>query len=630
MAKAVQAKLLLTGRSQFPPRDEWEKWLATRGERDATSIKIRKLLDIEALGAEVLVVSADVINPEQMQAAITQSRERFGSINGVIHAAGVPGGGALARKTRERAESILEPKVKGTVVLDAIFKDVRLDFFVLCSSINSMMGVFGQIDYCEANAFMDAFAQYKSAKDGTLTVAINWDGWQKVGMAAEAAKQRAETMSITHDHNLGLLPTEGIEVFDRILGSGLPQVLVSTRDLLSRLEQDNMSTFLSSLKETEQEHLPKQVHPRPQLSNAYVAPRNELERQIAESWEKLLVIEHVGIYDDLFDLGGDSLLAVQLIAGLKENLQMGLSVNSLLDNPTIAGLVELIAPTSSSSASDKPPTEFPSSLVKIQVGSNNKQPLFLVHPVGGQVYFYRDLVSCLESERPVYGFQSLDLDEKTELLTKVEEMAAKYIKAMRVIQSNGAYFIGSASFGGTIAFEMAQQLHAEGEKVAVLAMIDTPGSGQMGVKLEDETAIATYILDSLFELDKKFLSLNSIRQQGNAEEQVIYALEQAKIANLVPNDFQIPTTRQIIRVFKANMEAMWNYTPRIYPGKIIFFRAQDRREKYDPVHPEYAWMELAASGIEIHPVSGNHITMNALPHVQIIAEKLKVCLEQNN
>ncbi|WP_424101434.1 type I polyketide synthase [Moorena producens] len=197
LAKAVQAKLLLTGRSQFPPRSEWEKWLATYGERDATSKKIRKLQNIEALGAEVLIISADVTNPEQMQAAITQSKERFGSINGVIHSAGVPGGGAIARKTRERAARILEPKVKGTVVLDAIFQDVQLDFFVLCSSLNSMMGVFGQIDYCGANAFMDAFAQYKSAKDGTLTVAINWDAWQEVGMAAEAAKQRAETMSIT-------------------------------------------------------------------------------------------------------------------------------------------------------------------------------------------------------------------------------------------------------------------------------------------------------------------------------------------------------------------------------------------------------------------------------------------------
>ncbi|NEO77382.1 MAG: zinc-binding dehydrogenase [Moorea sp. SIO4G3] len=435
---------------------------------------------------------------------------------------------------------------------------------------------------------------------------------------------------LSSDHNLGLLPTEGIEVFDRILGSGLPQVLVSTQDLLSRLEQSSMSTFLSSLEETEHKYLPKQVHPRPQLSNAYVAPRNELERQIAQRWEKLLGIEHVGIYDDFFDLGGDSLLAVQLIAALKENIQMELSVNNLLDHPTIAGFLESIALTS---ASEKPPTALPSYLVKIQAGNNNKQPFFLAHPIGGQVYFYRDLVSCMESERPVYGFQSLDLDEKdekTELLTNVEKMAAEYIKAMRFIQQNGPYFIGGASFGGMIAFEMAQQLHAEGEKVAVLAMIDTPGPGEMGLKLENETAIATYIIESLLELDKNFISLNSMPEQGNAEEQVIYALEQAKIANLVPNDFQIQTTRNIIRIFKANMEAMWNYRPRIYPGKIIFFRAQDRREKYDPEHPEYSWMDLAASGIEIYPVGGNHITMNYDPHVQVIAEKIKLYLEQNN
>ncbi|MGD1700261.1 SDR family NAD(P)-dependent oxidoreductase [Dapis sp. BLCC M229] len=630
LAKTVQAKLILIGRSKFPPREEWEQWLANHDEMDATSRKMRKLGDIEALSPEVLIVSADVTNLKQMQAAITQSREQFASINGVIHAAGVPGGGTIFQKTRERAATILEPKVKGTLVLNTIFQDVQLDFFVLCSSLNSMMGVFGQIDYCGANAFEDAFAQYKSTKDGALTIAINWDTWQEVGMAEEAAQQRSGTIS--YDHNLGLLPTEGVDVFSRIIGNELPQVLVSTGHLQSRLKLDNSDQFLSSLKKRVQDHLPQPEHPRPQLINAYVAPRNQLEKQIAESWKKFLGIEFVGIHDDFFDLGGDSVIAVQIIYKLRETLQIELPLESILNSGTIAKLFELIQATTSSQniLGQKTAQGRSSLIIEFQAGNNNKQPLFLLHAVGGTVYMYRDLVRYLGSDIPVYAIQALGLDGKTELPTSIEEMATEYIKAIRTIQPNGAYFLGGASLGGTLAFEMAQQLHAEGEKVALLAMIDTPGPGNMGVKLVDEQEIAAYILDTLFELDKSLFSFNSFPQVGNIEEQVMYALEQAKIANLLPNNLDIPQTRQIIRLFKANMEAMWDYKPRIYPGKIIFFRGQDRREKYDPAHPEYPWIELAASGIEIHTVSGTHITMNYDPHVQVIAEKLKVCLEQNN
>lgn len=626
LAKAVRAKLILIGRSQFPRREEWEQWLANHDEMDATSIKIRKLRDIEALGAEVLIFSADVTNLKQMQAAITKSRERFGSINGVIHAAGVPGGGAIALKTREISASILEPKVKGTVVLNAIFQDVQLDFFVLCSSLNSMIGAFGQIDYCGANAFEDAFAQYKRVQNGTLTVAINWDAWQEVGMAEEATKQRSGTIS--YNHNLGLLPTEGVDVFSHIIANELPQVLVSTGDLQSRLKLYNSDQFLSSLKKRAQDYLPRSAHPRPQLSNAYVVPRNQLEREIVKIWQQTLGIKQIGIEDDFFELGGDSLTAVQVINKLRETFQTELPIEAILNTGTIAKLSESVQTTTSSqNIPDQKTLEVRSPLlVEFHTGSNHKQPLFLLHPVGGTAYFYRDLARYLGSDIPVYGTQAQGLDGKTELLTSIEEMATEYIKAIRTIQPNGAYFLGGASFGGTLAFEIAQQLHAEGEKVGLLAMIDTPGPGQMLKKLDDDTEIAAAIIDILLQLDKSLFSSKSFPQVGNVEEQVMYALEQAKIANLLTNDFQIPSIRQIIRVFKANMEAMWNYKPLMYPGKIVFFRAQDKPQKYDLVHPEYPWIELAASGIEIHTVSGNHLTMNYEPHVQIIAEKLKICL----
>ncbi|TBR56966.1 hypothetical protein B4U84_26390, partial [Westiellopsis prolifica IICB1] len=188
LAQKVQAKLILVGRSVFPSRDEWSNWLATHTEQDDISRKILKLQELEAFGSEVFVANADVSNLQQMQQVVNQAQEKFGQINGVIHCAGVLGDSAIQRKTREQVESVLAPKVKGTLVLNTILKNTKLDFFILCSSIGSIVPLFGQIAYGAANNFLDAFAHYKTSTDGTLTVSINWYGWKEGGMGVEGTK----------------------------------------------------------------------------------------------------------------------------------------------------------------------------------------------------------------------------------------------------------------------------------------------------------------------------------------------------------------------------------------------------------------------------------------------------------
>ncbi|UCH95165.1 MAG: SDR family NAD(P)-dependent oxidoreductase, partial [Candidatus Aminicenantes bacterium] len=192
LAGSVHARLVLIGRSSFPTGDRWDQWLQTHPQQDETSRKIQKLQEIKAAGAEVLVFRADVSDYHAMQAVISRVRDQWGTINGVIHCAGIPGGGVIQRKNREDAEKVLAPKVKGTLVLDYILRDINLDFFVLCSSINSVVPILGQVDYYAANAFLDAFAHYKTAENSTFTVSINWDTWQAVGMAVEAARQQRE------------------------------------------------------------------------------------------------------------------------------------------------------------------------------------------------------------------------------------------------------------------------------------------------------------------------------------------------------------------------------------------------------------------------------------------------------
>ena len=372
LAKTVRAKLVLTGRSAFPAKADWEEWLTSHDRDDDINCKINKLKELEQLGAEVLVVRADVADLEQMQQVITQSQEWFGPINGVVHSAGIPGGGVISLKTCEDVESVFASKVKGALVLDTVLKDIELDFIIFCSSLSSFNSLFGQTDYSSANQFLDAFAHYKNSNSKTFTVSINWSAWQGSRMAVDAAEQFArgssvlqtgpKELSLCGDPSVtinsfqadflksGLSPSEGIEAFRRILGSTLPQVVVSPTDLdlLVRINSRNAGQPLSPLETLGQGNLhisTQPRHSRPELSNAYIAPRNELEKMLTNIWQEVLGIKQIGIHDNFFELGGDSLMAIQVISQVRKTFGTEFSVRKMLEIPTVAGLSDQIENT---------------------------------------------------------------------------------------------------------------------------------------------------------------------------------------------------------------------------------------------------------------------------------------------
>lgn len=192
IAESVKANLILNYRSNLPDRVEWDDWLASHPAEDATSEKITAVLKLEELGATVTLAPGDSADLAAMEAVVRSVRRAFGRIDGVIHAAGIAGGGIISLKTREMAEEVFASKVVGTLVLDRIFKDEAIDFIALFSSVTSYLGEIGRVDYCSGNSFMDAFAQYRNQTHPGRFLSLNWAGWNEVGMAARWEESVAE------------------------------------------------------------------------------------------------------------------------------------------------------------------------------------------------------------------------------------------------------------------------------------------------------------------------------------------------------------------------------------------------------------------------------------------------------
>lgn len=923
LARAVQAKLILTGRSPLPDRLHWDQWLTTHTEEDPTSVKIRKIQQFEAWGSEVLVVSADVASEPQMAAAIAQAQQVWGPINGVIHTAGVPGGGVIQLKTRDIAQRVLAPKLAGTIILDRLLKDTPLDFMLLCSSMESALGTAGQIDYCAANNFLDAYAHFKSAHSDWLTLSINWDAWQQVGMAVETAKygldnrvlevkklnhhlfdkciveknqeiyvgtlkpethwiigehivlnrpslvgtayleiarsayechsgqstvelqevyflqflfvegEEKELRAIlnleeenikfsiqsldsesgkwvehaqgkivppnfsesvqynvheleascdqemivpdlqalpdyTHygprwlsnikwrkaneDHNLALmqlpaefshdldlykfhpslvdtatyvvadvlpneltsklaffkadstylpyfyervqikgalpgkfysyttrelrgqdwsinlsfiapdgtelvainnyvlkyidsaysikdnqdarqakqrnqkaessldaaiLPQEGVDSLERILQSRMAQIVVSTvgfeyqRSLLNQGKPEDAAETVT-------------LFERPHLSQAYAAPQTEIEQAIATIWQQVLGIQGIGVHDNFFDLGGDSLIIVQILQNLRQTLKEDLTINDFLNANTIADLAQIIDPESSRIQKQMPPC-----MVKFREGSAEVAPIFLVHPIAGTTRNYVNLPNCLAADQPLYAIQHPKWTNEPGNFKTIEDLAAHYLEAVRQVQPQGPYFLSGYSGGVYITYEMAQQLTAAGEEVAFLALIDKPHWETEADKPnwnnpDFGTAIETMVYYADIHTPKLNgeSHLSDYLQLDSFDAQLQHFLENSPwIQEMMPSNSTFEEWQTFWEIFVELRIMNVNYLLKQYNGEVIYIAATIR-DIYRDRFNEKPWFE-AIPKLVFEEVPGDHVTMWHQPNIQVLSQTIQ-------
>jgi acyl transferase domain-containing protein/acyl carrier protein len=338
LLSTVQAKVVLTGRSGIPPREEWARHLERHSQHDSTSQRILRVRELETLGGEVLVLKADAGDAEQMRKALETAEARFGAINGVIHAAGLISGDAfqlIAEVDAAACGRQFQPKIVGLCVLDELIAGLDLDFCLLVSSLSAVLGGLRYAAYAAANIFMDGFAHRRSRTSPYPWLTINWDSW----MRTEDETRLAATGAVAT--GFVLTPTEGIEAFRRLLASDFGvQAIVSTGDLQSRLDQ---WVNMDAIKASNQPEVSQAARmPRPNLQTDFVAPGTDLERSIAGIWEELLGVDRVGLNDNFFELGGDSFLGIQVIARLKKQLGVKVTAVTLYEGPRVGLLANII------------------------------------------------------------------------------------------------------------------------------------------------------------------------------------------------------------------------------------------------------------------------------------------------
>ncbi|MEO8425575.1 MAG: amino acid adenylation domain-containing protein [Verrucomicrobiota bacterium] len=353
-----------------------------------------------------------------------------------------------------------------------------------------------------------------------------------------------------------------------------------------------------------------------------LAPRDTLEFQLKQLWENVLGVRPISVADNFFDLGGHSLLAVRLFGQMEKLIGRPLPLATLFQAPTIEQIANFLR--------EDGWVRLWSSLVPIQPGGS-MPPIFFAHGVGGNVLNYYALARHLGRDQPVYGLQSWGLDGKTTPLTRVEDMAAHYLKEIRVVQPEGPYLIGGMSFGGVVAYEMAQQLLAQGQQVGLLALLDVRAWGFYGT-LARRDYYRLITLSWLRRIKFHFGNLAALpigdkltylRQKGKTIKRRINNRRfQKNYFKYLNSSRELPRALQNVK--KCNFLAAKLYRPKPYTGRITVFQATDRLSH--PIDPQIAWKHLALGGVDAFEVPGDHLTLVDEPHVRVLAEKLKGCI----
>ncbi|WP_405847022.1 SDR family oxidoreductase [Streptomyces sp. NBC_01518] len=323
LAERERVRLVLLGRTALPSRESWDD----PGQPEDVAERIAAVRALEALGADVMVVAADVSDRGRMRDVKAAVLQEYGPIDGVVHCAGITGAAAHRTVADLDADAIaqhFESKVYGVHAIDEVLGDQTLDFALLCSSIASILGGTGFGAYAAANAVLDAFAQ-SGGRSGLPWTSVNWDVWSDANTPGDDGASR--NPALTAEEGRGLVASLVSAVHE-------PQIVVSRENIDHRREE--------WLNPGQRSASTARRYERPNLRNPYLAPNSGSEQEVAEIWQDLLGVEDVGVHDNFFELGGSSLLGLQVVHRLRRKLSAAVPLTIVYEGPTVRTLAALV------------------------------------------------------------------------------------------------------------------------------------------------------------------------------------------------------------------------------------------------------------------------------------------------
>lgn len=301
---------------------------ATPDEGDGSAAALREL---RASGTEVLTVRADVTDRSELARALDAARDRFGSIDGVVHCAGIPGGGSVELRSDDEMRAVLAPKTAGVRHLLAELRPGEAGLLVLCSSLATLVPTYGQADYTAANSYLVAVAEAENTRGERHAVAVDWDMWARVGMASRA-QVPADLRDFQQTMIAGALsPEQGARAFTALVEGPGGRAVVARAG--TGTGPDGTVAFTPALAPR-----PSALQPRPELATEYVAPRTATEERLAAVYAELLGLERVGVTDDFLELGGHSLLAARVVARLRTEFDVEVPARLFFEGGRVADL----------------------------------------------------------------------------------------------------------------------------------------------------------------------------------------------------------------------------------------------------------------------------------------------------
>lgn len=410
---------------------------------------------------------------------------------------------------------------------------------------------------------------------------------------------------------------------------------IAAADLRSYLQQrlpeymlPNAIVVLDDLPLTPNGKVDRNALPSPQGLNVNSAgrmPRTATEHTLAAIWCDILRLERVSIDDNFFALGGHSLLAVRLLAQIRRAFDCSLPLTTLFQAPTIAQFATML----------QQPAAIPAvtPLVAIQP-HGQRPPFFCVPGAGGNALIFQALARHLGAEQPFYGLQAVGLDGAAELLTSVEAMANTYLAAIQRQQPHGPYSLGGYSFGGQVAFAMAQQLQQQGETVALLVLFDSYAPGRLRDRDNRDDPV-----HELAEIgrhwglwqDQTPESLSAQLRRLSPQAQLTYWAECLQNAGLLNTAADLTHVQPLIDVFRINRRIRYSPTAPLKTPFVLLRASQ--RPPGEPILQSEAtlgWQAWSQSPVTVIETPGDHFQILAEPHVQQAAAHLRTCLDRVN